>query len=86
MDFKIICDSRRHLVTLPYSKDNMHKMAKALGISKSWFHNSTHYDMPIKKIDEIHKAAHRCVTTKQIVLIIQGKIKNFEELCTTPQN
>lgn len=49
---KYICDNSRHLVCLPYSIDNLHKMADDLNIKRIWFHKN-HYDIPKKRIDEI---------------------------------
>jgi len=42
---KYYADKQRHLVCIPYSKENLHRMAKKLRIKKCWFHK-THYDMP----------------------------------------
>lgn len=64
------CDNKRHLVCIPYSKENLHIMAKNLNIKKCWFHKN-HYDIPIKRINEI---TEKCIiiTTKQIVEIIKS--------------
>jgi len=45
----------RHLVCVPYSVSNLHKMAKELGIKRCWFHNGRypHYDIPKRRIEEI---------------------------------
>ncbi|WP_413777116.1 DUF4031 domain-containing protein, partial [Streptococcus pneumoniae] len=45
-------DGKRHLVCLPYSKENLHKMALSLDIKKCWFHKD-HYDIPKRRISEI---------------------------------
>ena len=65
-----ICDNKRHLVCLPYSKQNLHKMAKDLGINICWFHKN-HYDIPKGRIEDIME---RCtvVSPKNIVRIIKG--------------
>lgn len=49
------CDNQRHLVCIPYSIDNLHKMADTLNIKRCWYHNSKfpHYDVPKKRIQEI---------------------------------
>ena len=65
-----ICDNHRHLVCIPYSKENLHKMAETLDIKRCWFHKS-HYDIPKRRIDEIKKKC-RIVTSKEIVKIIWG--------------
>lgn len=65
------CDNARHLVCLPYTVVNLHKMARDLGIKRCWFHKD-HYDIPKTRIDEI-KAKCTVVTSKEIVKIIGGK-------------
>lgn len=63
------CDNKRHLVCIPYSVENLHKMAEDLMIKRCWFHK-THYDIPKKRITEIQK---KCIiiSSKQIVKIIK---------------
>lgn len=67
-----ICDDKRHLVCLPYSRKNLHEVAKELNIGKHWFHKD-HYDIPKRRVEEImsHK---KCVilSSKDIVRIING--------------
>lgn len=69
---KYFCDSARHLVCVPYSIENLHKMAEDLNIHRCWFHNSDkpHYDIPKKRQAEI---AERCevVSSKEIYKIIK---------------
>ena len=65
-----ICDSHRHLVCLPYSIENLHKMAVEMNIKVCWFHKD-HYDIPKKRIAEIESKC-RIVTTKEIVGIVRG--------------
>ncbi|MFY0656205.1 MAG: DUF4031 domain-containing protein [Neptunomonas phycophila] len=68
------CDSKRHLVCVPYSIENLHKMADDLGIKRCWFHSSKHphYDIPKKRIKEIQA---RCIliSPKELLNIIKGK-------------
>lgn len=68
-DVKYFCDTKRHLVCVPYSIENLHKMADALGIKRCWFHKD-HYDIPKTRIAEI---AAKCevVSSKEIVKIIR---------------
>jgi hypothetical protein len=68
---QFICDSYRHLVCLPYSVANLHRMAKELGIHRGWFHGGTHphYDIPKRRIDEIRRKC-RIVESREIVAII----------------
>jgi hypothetical protein len=67
-------DRKRHLVCIPYSIENLHKMAEDLSIGRHWFHRGSgldHYDIPKKRIAEIEA---RCViiTSKEILEIIRG--------------
>lgn len=73
MEFKLkyYTDGKRHLVCLPYSIENLHKMADSLNINRCWFHNN-HYDIPKKRISEIEKMCE-IVSPKDIVRIIKGK-------------
>lgn len=70
-----VCDDARHLVCLPYSVENLHRMAAALGIKRCWFHASSrhpHYDVPKRRIDEIRA---RCVvvSSQAILAICRGE-------------
>ena len=66
---KYYCDSHRHLVCLPYSIENLHKMAESLGIKRCWFHKD-HYDIPKRRINEIMERC-KVVSTKEIVKIVK---------------
>ena len=66
---KYYCDKYRHLICKPYSIENLHKMAKDLGIKACWFHDN-HYDIPMFRIDEITKQC-KVVTSKEIVRTIK---------------
>jgi len=76
---RYICDESRHLVCIPYSEENLHKMAKELKLGKWWYHKSksglAHYDIPKKRIKEI-TALCEVVETKEIVKIIKGEAYN----------
>ena len=65
------CDNARHLVCVPYSLDNLHKMAEELGIKRCWFHKN-HYDIPKLRIAEI-TAKCQVVSSKEIIFIIRGQ-------------
>ncbi len=65
-----ICDTQRHLICQPYSIENLHSMAKDLGINRCWFHKN-HYDIPKKRIKEISEKC-QIVSSKEIVLIIKN--------------
>lgn len=61
-------DGLRHLVCVPYSIKNLHKMADRLNINKCWFHKD-HYDIPKKRFDKI-KIKTQIVAPSKIVNII----------------
>lgn len=67
---KYYCDSHRHLVCLPYSIENLHKMAEDLNIKRCWFHKD-HYDIPKRRIEEI-TAKCELVSKREIWNIIHG--------------
>lgn len=66
------CDYKRHLVCVPYSAENLHKMAADLKIGTNWLHKGKflHYDIPIRMMNEVTK---RCtvVSSKKILQIIK---------------
>lgn len=72
MDY--FCDSARHLVCVPYTIENLHKMAKNLGIDRRWFHRGAsyaHYDIPKLRIEEI-SAKCQVVRSRDILAIVKG--------------
>ena len=56
---------------MPYSIENLHKMASDMGIKKDWFHKN-HYDIPQKRVGEIQNKCE-VISSKTIVKIIRGK-------------
>jgi len=50
-------DKERHLICHPYSIQNLHIMARKIGIKKCWFHSGKypHYDIPLYKLDEVKR-------------------------------
>ena len=75
---RFLCDKSRHLICIPYSVENLHEMAKTLGINRCWFHNTPnfpHYDIPKRMISEIEEKCE-LVTTRDIVRIIKDATKN----------
>lgn len=74
---KFICDDRRHLICVPYSVENLHKMAEELGIGRQWYHKGKrmkdHYDIPKKRIDEI-SAKCQVVSKRRILEIIREEL------------
>lgn len=69
---KFYCDNKRHLICIPYSIDNLHKMADELNIKRCWFHkgNFAHYDIPKLRINEIMSKCE-VITSKQLLTIIK---------------
>ena len=65
-----LTDGKRHLICIPYSIENLHKMAEELGINRVWFHNGKlpHYDIPKNRIDEITVKCE-IISSKDIVRI-----------------
>jgi Protein of unknown function (DUF4031) len=73
---RYLTDGRRHLVCLPYSIDNLHRMADQLGISRAWFHRgkdgkTAHYDLPKRRQAELEKKCEM-VSPREIVRIARG--------------
>lgn len=75
-DITFYCDDERHLVCVPYSVENLHRMAETLGIARDWYHKgkneNPHYDIPKRRIQEIQE---QCVvvSSNEIVDIIRGR-------------
>lgn len=72
---KYYCDNQRHLVCIPYSIENLHKMAKELNINQCWFHKSKypHYDIPKRRIKEIQEKC-KIISSKDILKICKGQL------------
>lgn len=73
---EFICDAHRHLVCVPYSVPNLHRMARELGIKRCWFHRGgsgrfPHYDIPATRVSEI-RARCRVVSGRELLAIIKG--------------
>lgn len=69
---EFVCDNKRHLLCLPYGKDQLHAMAQSLEIKRGWYHSSPfpHYDIPKRRLKEIMSKC-RVVNSKEIVKIAQ---------------
>lgn len=73
------CDDSRHLVCVPYSVENLHRMAARLKLKRCWFHKN-HYDIPLRRRKEI-EAKCWMVTRQCIVAAILGQYNNsFHDL------
>lgn len=68
-------DNNRHLICIPYSIKNLHKMAEDLNINRCWFHNSKypHYDIPKKRVEEIQSKT-TVITSSKILSVIKENI------------
>ena len=68
---KFYCDEARHLVCVPYSIGNLHRMAEMLGIKRCWYHagRHPHYDIP-KRREESIKRCCEIVSSAEIHGII----------------
>jgi len=69
---RILYDSRRHLVTVPYSVENLHKAAETLGIKRCWFHKD-HYDIPKRMVARMSETVAEKVSPREIAKIVRGK-------------
>ncbi len=85
-----LCDRRRHLICVPYSIENLHRMADDLGIKRGWFDNGLrrlpggradygaprhpHYDIPKRRIEEI-TAKCTVVTSRTIYTTIEEAMR-----------
>jgi hypothetical protein len=69
-----LTDGKRHLVCLPYSVDNLHKMADTLGLGRHWFHSGrlAHYDIPMKRMNELTENC-KLISSKELVRICRGE-------------
>ena len=65
-----LTDGKRHLICVPYSIENLHRMAEELDINRCWFHKD-HYDIPKNRIDQI-TAKCEIVSTREIVKIARN--------------
>lgn len=69
------CDNKRHIVCRPYSLNNLHRMARDLGIKRCWFHKD-HYDMPKNRIGELASKCRK-VPTRLILSITKERTEEF---------
>lgn len=73
------CDNKRHLVCLPYSIENLHKMAEDLAIDKCWFHKD-HYDIPKRRVKDIQSQCDVVCSNRDILFIIKNNRSPFPEI------
>jgi FMN phosphatase YigB (HAD superfamily) len=70
---RYLTDGKRHLVCIPYSIENLHRMAEDLSIKRCWFHKD-HYDIPKRRIKEIESLCE-IVSSKEIIRIIKNNMQ-----------
>lgn len=72
---RYLCDKARHLVCVPFSVENLHRMADDLGIKRCWFHagDKPHYDIPHLRVKEI-MARCELVSPKEILRVIKNSV------------
>ena len=72
---KYYCDDQRHLICLPYTVVNLHKMASIFNIKRCWFHGGRdpHYDIPKRRIAEV---TTKCilVSSKELLTMIKAAV------------
>lgn len=70
------CDSVRwHLICIPYSIENLHRMARDLDIHRCHFHKKkrlSHYDIPRLRIAEIRRKCVVVSNEREIVRLIKS--------------
>lgn len=75
---RIYADKVRHLICVPYTKENLHLAAESLGIKRCWYHANPypHYDIPKKSVDEVltNPIVH-VVSAREIMWIIKREMK-----------
>ena len=69
---RILYDDMRHLVTVPYSKENLHEAAQQLGIKRCWF-DKDHYDIPKRMMSRMSETVAEKVSPREIAKIVRGK-------------
>lgn len=74
-ELRYYCDDMRHLVCVPYTVENLHRMAEDLGIKRCWFHRGSkhpHYDIPKRRIEEV-RAKCTVVSPREVLKIMKGE-------------
>jgi hypothetical protein len=68
----IYYDTARHVVTKPYTRENLHLAAKLLGIKRCWFHARpyAHYDLPKRLSGQ---------SPMELALEVDGNLLNLED-------
>lgn len=71
---QFVCDGQRHLVCVPYSVENLHAMARELGIKRCWYHGGRypHYDIPKGMIEAVEGRCRK-VRPREVLKIVKGE-------------
>jgi len=69
---RILWDCQRHLIAVPYTKENLHRAAEQLGIKRCWSHKD-HYDIPKRMMSRMPETAAEKVSPREIARIVRGK-------------
>ena len=69
---KVLYDEQRHLITVPYTVENLHRAAQQLGIKRCWFHKD-HYDIPKRMMARMPETVAEKVSPREIARIVRGK-------------
>lgn len=77
---RYLCDEKRHLICVPYSVSNLHRMAQKLGIKRCWYHKGRfpHYDIPKLMLPMI-KEQCEVVSSKEILIVIREARKSAQK-------
>lgn len=72
VDLKYYSDDSRHLICVPYTRENLMVMMKDLNINPCWLHRSTflHVDIPKRRIAEI-QARTTVISGRELVTMIK---------------
>ncbi len=73
---RYVFDRMRHLICVPYSKENLHVMAEDLGIKRCWYHGRPHphYDIPKRMFLTIHEKGVEQIDPRELLRIIQNQL------------
>lgn len=69
---RILYDDQRHMVAVPYTRENLHEAARVLGIKRCWFHKD-HYDIPKRMMGRMSETAAEKVSPREILRIARGR-------------
>jgi len=77
LPYTIYADNKRHLITVPYTLEDLHDAAEFLEINRCWYHSTPypHYDIPKRRVDEILNHDNvTVVSSKELLKIIKENL------------